>query len=480
MRRVPCAARISFLAWTVLTSGVSAATLQDFDRRTVIAALDTLLVTGEPRHSDHGAGQWLQLAVDDAVARGDAEIERLAIRAASPLTASVSRPISSTRDLPSISFNAADVLRMTHAVPYTAQVYVSVDGGEFVPARAVRSGKSEGGRVDILLGSAAAAAGFHVVQVKAELTFGTPDRSAASAWAESRTLVPVFYGLYDPVAEPSAPMRALVFGPASTPVRQLDPLLGDEPFASWLSAVLSSRRIAKDAPPNWASQYCDERTGEAGAKPSGRAICSLVYFQSRGEIGQIWFRTAELAETERGPEWEHLSPPRFEGLVIHGSAHESRQLSMLPSLLDAGSQSRPVGDVAISPADITVSPAASQPGAIVDTRVTVRNAGDGDLHKTLVYITFATDLASRGTTREFVVDIPARQSITLTLQAGFPGGYGLVMAHALQLSEHSPHDSAVPDPTPENACAFRIVNRQLAPPKYVESVFAAAAGCSGQ
>jgi hypothetical protein len=103
-----------------------------------------------------------------------------------------------------------------------------------------------------------------------------------------------------------------------------------------------------------------------------------------------------------------------------------------------------------------------------------------DLHKTLVYIAFATDLTSRGTTREFVVDIPARESIDLKLQATLPGGYGVVIAHALQFSGHSPFDHPVRDPTPENACAFKIANARRAPPKYVESVFTQAAGCNGQ
>jgi hypothetical protein len=483
MGRRSWAAFVLIQAGVIAAAAVSAApaTFQEFDRRTVIAALETLMATGEPRHIDHDTGQWLQLAVDDAIARGDREIERLAIRAASPLTAAVSRPVSSTDELPSLGFQSWNVLRVKNAIPYTAQVYASVDSGEFVRVAAVRSGKSEGQRVDRALPAAAAMPGFHVVRSKAVLTFtGTGQSGSGSSWTESRILEPVVYGVYDRLAEFSAPMRALVFGPASTPMRQFDPLLTDEPFATWLSELLSTRRTDKDTAPEWLSQYCDERTSEAGAKSAARAICSVVYFQSRGEIGQIWFRTAELGQAERGPEWVLLSPPRFDGMVIRGSAQQSRQLSALPSLLDAGSPSRPVGDVAISPADIGVSPLIAQAGAIVDVRVTVRNAGDGDLHKTLVYITFATDLTSRGTTREFVVDIPAHEAIELKLQAGFPAGYGVVMAHALQLTEHSPHDNPVPDPTPENACAFRIVNARLAPPKYVESVFAAAAGCSGQ
>jgi hypothetical protein len=206
----------------------------------------------------------------------------------------------------------------------------------------------------------------------------------------------------------------------------------------------------------------------------------VVYFQSRSEIGQIWFRTAELRETERGLEWTVVSPPRFEGMVIRESAQQSRQLSLLPTLLDAGPQLRPVGDVSISPADIVVSPESFQPGSLIDVTISVRNAGDGDLHKAIVYVGFGSDPAARGTTRQFVVDIAAHGSAELKMQAGFPAGYGFVMAQALQIGEHSPHDSWTPDPTPEDACAFRVVNARLAPPKYTESLLAAAGGCSGQ
>jgi hypothetical protein len=39
------------------------------DRAKVVAALERLIVTGEPRHTDHDEGQWLQREVDAAFAR---------------------------------------------------------------------------------------------------------------------------------------------------------------------------------------------------------------------------------------------------------------------------------------------------------------------------------------------------------------------------------------------------------------------------
>jgi hypothetical protein len=204
----------------------------------------------------------------------------------------------------------------------------------------------------------------------------------------------------------------------------------------------------------------------------------VVYFQVHGEIGQIWFRTADIHETDRGAEWTPVVPPNFEGMKIHGSAQQTR-LSSLPSLLDTNPESRPVGDVSIAAADIVLQPAEPLPGAFGDATITVRNIGDGDLHKVIVWVAFGVGTKGRPASRQFVVDIPAQQSTDLKLQVAFPSGYGFILAHAMQLGEHAPFDDWMPDPTPLNACAFRIINERLAPPKYVESL-GDTSGCSGR
>jgi hypothetical protein len=132
------------------------------------------------------------------------------------------------------------------------------------------------------------------------------------------------------------------------------------------------------------------------------------------------------------------------------------------------------------PDDIVVTPIEPIPGAFVDAKVTVRNIGDGDLHKVAVSVVFGVDPKGRGTSRQFVIDIPAQQSVDLKLQVAFPNGYGFVMAHALQLTEHSPFDNWTPDPTPLNSCALRIVNSRLASREYLESLLSDAGGCNGK
>jgi hypothetical protein len=441
-------------------------------REALIQALEALIATGEPGQNTHDEGEWLQLAVDDAIRRGDTEVERIAIRAASPLTARMTAPVRSTDTLPSLELNAHTVLKLARPRAYSARVYASVDGSQFVKVLELVSGKGGGVRIDTRLGTAAAQPGFHQVRVRAHLTFGG---RTETPWTEVRDLPPLFYALYDMGAASPADARRFVYGPAATPARELDPLLGDEPFGVWLTDVLSKRGASTD-PLHWMSQYCSERTAEAGSRPDPTAVCSVVYFQVRGHIGQIWFRTGDVHVSDDGVAWIPLAPPRFEGLVIQGSGPESQRLSVLPLLIDTDPASRPTGDVAIAPDDIVITPGTPAPGAPAAVTVTVRNQGQADLHKVAVFVAFGTS-ATAGTSRRFVVDVPAQNSVEITLDVVFPQGFGFLMAQAMQIGEHAPHDSWTPDPTPEDACAFRIVNPRAAPPRYLESLGGDTSGC---
>lgn len=447
-------------------------------RDALVTALETLIATAEPGHNTHDAGQWLQLAVDDAIRRGDGEIERLAIRAASPVTARISAPVSSMENPPGLEIGTQPMLKVPRPIGYAVQIVASLDGGEFVQVLQGRSGKGWGFRVDKGLGTAAAQPGFHSLRLRAHLTFGDPAAQESPSWSEVRDLPQQFYAIYDVTSETKSNLRSLVYGPASAIARDLDPVLGDEPIAVWLTSVLSKHRGPKDPGPEWMSQYCSQRTGEAGSRPSTTAICSVMYFLGRGQIGQVWFRTADVKVGDGRIEWVPSIPPRFEGFVINGSAQESERLSALPLVLDTDPAVRPVGDVTIAPDDIVIVPP-SKAGLPFAVAITVRNQGRGDLFKVAVTVAFAVTPIERGTSRLFVVDVPALSTTEIKLDAWFPNGYGFVMAHAMQISEHSPHESWTPDPTPEDACAFRIANPRAAPARYLESL-GDTSGCRGK
>ena len=465
----------------ICVAGFASAQTADSPRLRLVQALESM-IAAEPRvHYTHDDGEWLQLAVTDSIAGGDRAIERLAVRAASPLVGRISRPVSGTHDLPALEISTTTVLRVPRPIEYRAQIFGALDGGEFRPIDEVSSGAGgRGRRLDLALGAAAAEHGFHTVRLKASLRFGNGQSNSDASWTEMRELPALFYAVYDVTKLPSDPpdIRSLVYSPAAVPVKTFDPSLDSQPFAIWLATVLSARSKAASPGPDWIAQFCSERTGESGVIPDRTGVCAVVYFQAVSRIGQIWFRTADVHITENGVRWDVLASPKFEGFVIGESAPESMRLSALPSVLDADPTLRPVGDVAISPDDIRVTSAgrADQPLAVT---INVRNQGTGDLFKVLVRVTAASSPTEKGVSRQFVVDIPAQSSTEITLQSAFPAGYGVILAHALQLSEHSPFENWTPDPTPEDACAFRIVNQRLAPPRYIESL-GDTSGCRGK
>jgi hypothetical protein len=393
------------------------------------------------------------------------------------LTVRISQPVSATTDLPSLGLHARAVLKLPRPLAYAARIYASLDGSEFVQVPGLLSGKEGDVRLD-RLGAAAAQPGFHEVRVRAYLTFRDP---GGPAWTEVRDLPQVFYALYDAKAASQTDARTFVYAPAAVPARQFDPLLGDEPFAVWLAGVLSTRRAAKEDRPHWSSQFCSERTDELGSRPDPTAICSVLHFDTaKRDIGQIWFRTADIRVTDGGVEWVKTSPPQFEELIIMRST-QSRQLSALPLLLDTDYAARPTGAVAIAPDDIVITPRTLKPGAPAAINVTVRNHGQSDLHKVFVSVVIGSTLtADDGQTREFVVDIASQASVEVALEAAFPQGFGFVQVRTMQISEHAPHDNWIRDPAFDDDCAFSVVNPGAAPPRYAESLRDKMGPCRGK
>jgi len=381
------------------------------------------------------------------------------------VTASISRPVSSTHELPTLMFDARVLTRDGHPVPYLATVSASVDGGPYAPVAELQPLKAKGARIDRLLPDAAARPGFHAVRARVEFD-GT---------AENYTLPPLFYAIHNPASDEGAAIRALVYGPASTPAKNFDAQLGDEPFSVWLSDVLSSRRAEKDSGPDWMSDYCHNRTSDPTRQIDPSAICSVVAFFVRSDIVELWFRTADISETDGRIEWIPLGPPQFEGMTL-SHVPETRGLAALPSLLDTPPASRAFGDISILPDQIVYTP--STAGGPADVTVAVRNIGEQDMHKVSVMVAWGVDTNAQATTRQFVVDVPAQQATELKLRVLFPNGYGFIMAHAMTATEHSPFGTWTPDPTPNDDCAMRVINPQFAPWQLKQILFESAGGCT--
>lgn len=431
------------------------------------------MITGEPHHNDHDEGQLLQLAVDDAIRRGDRDIERLAVRASAPVMVRIGAPVSSLLNLPALEVTSRRVLTVPTPVSYEAAIFASVDRQEYTPVGTAKTGRSWGARIDTLLPPHALQPGIHDLRVRAVLTFGGADSSRA--WTETRDLPALTYALYDRDATAND-ARAFIFAPAATSAQALDPQLPDVPLAGWLADLLAWPEKAKGEPPDWMPGFCTERRSKPETPPREGPLCSAVAFGAAADVFWLWIRTGTVKLTDDGPEWT-VEPPRVEAIITeHGT--EVATLSALAALVSTARDAWPRPDTAVTPGDIALWPPAPGPGEPTRATVTVHNHGDSNVYGVEVEVTALVDPMRSLSTRRFVVDVPARGSVDVAADVVFPGGYGVILANADQVSGHSPRQIFSADPTPNDFCAFRVVNAARAPAGYVKSL-GDASGCPG-
>jgi hypothetical protein len=454
-RVIACAA-----ASVLAASAAAQSTTTDGNRARAIAALDRLMLSGDPLHNSHDEGAWLQAAVHDAFARNDQEIIRLAQRAASPIVVRVMSPIASTTSLSGLELKRIDVLKLPQPVTYTAQVFASIDGGELVPFAV----NSRTGGQSVTMPEQAKLPGVHHLRLQARIVYsgrGMPP-------PETRNLPEVTYALYDPAVEQSSDARLFLRSAGSVPANRLHQDLPDSSLSAWLTAVLSKHATAgKPITVDWLGHFCDERTHEAGAVPRTRDLCSVGYFEVRGTIGQIWVRTGRIEFTDTEVKWL-AEPPTFEAMRLqHSSMTEFDDLSVLPMVLDTDPSRWPQPDVSVAPEDITVTRVGT--AGELEISAIVRNSGWADVRGVEVYAGAGVD-GAQGVKDSVVVVVPQRGQVEVKRRLRFPSPYGVVFVHAMQLSNHGPHESWSPDPTPDDAIAYRIVNPEGAPPGYVARI----------
>jgi hypothetical protein len=428
-------------------------------RQGVIVALEKLMITGEPRHTSHDEGQWLQTEVSAAIARGDAEITQLAQRAATPLLVAAPTPVSALGFTPPVTIEMPPVLTLPKPVAYRADLFASLDGGEFVPAGTVSSDKRNAG-LDWSLLESAKRTGLHHVRLRARIMY---ERSTLPA--ETRGLPEVVYAIYDPTADTAFDARFYEASAKSVSARRLDATLPDVPFATWLHDLAAPYGGKKAA--EWRTTYCDEFSVEAGLPPRTGNLCTVAYFPLTGGWGEVWLRTGRIELTDSEVRWLGETPA-VEGIRLrHSNCSEvSDGLSALPGLLAAPPSSWPSADLSVAPEDITVTRTATS----VHIAAVIRNSGNANSRGAHVMITAATSAADRGITRGFVVDVPRGATTAIELSVPFSAPYGVVLAQVMQISEHMPHDSVNPDPTPDDTVAFRIVGPEHAPKGFATSL----------
>jgi hypothetical protein len=288
---------VSLMLLSAAPLGAQGARPSESTRGRVIAALEKLVITGEPRHTSHDEGQWLQTEVSAAVARGDAEITRLAQRAPIPLVARALTPVSTLGSNPPVTIEMPVVLTLPTPVTYRADLFASVDGGELVPAGTVSS-VSRNGSLDWSLLQSAKQAGLHHIRLRARIVHENSNLSA-----ETRDLPEIVYAIHDPEAEATFDTRFYITSAKGVSARGLDPTLPDVPFATWLHDVVAPYSDKKAVEEPWRISYCDELSVEAGLPPRRRNLCTVAYFTLPGGWGEIWLRTGRIELTDSEVRW---------------------------------------------------------------------------------------------------------------------------------------------------------------------------------
>lgn len=453
-------ASVSVLFLTLISHPATAQTLDYPYRDDVIRMLRQLVTTGYPLDNGHDDGEWLQRAVDYAFYRRDREIEQLAMRAAVPLRARVMRPVSAIGGPAFLEVISYTVLKLPRPAGYLAWLETSLDGAPFVELGSQASGSPR--TIDLRrLGDAALRPGTHHIRLRARLDFGDPQQPIHS---EVRELAPIAYAIYDWERAAPADQRWFVYGPAATAARDLDPLLPEQPFLTWLTGVLSSRGEVADHR-MWISRYCAELTDEHHAAHDASGICVAMPFSNGSSIGQIWFRTGHVETSEAGATWYPAERPRFEALFLSGGRAVSR-LSALPSLLDPPGEEHPA-DRTLSVPEIVVTPAAPKRGAPAKLTVTLYNGGEVSLQNVLLEVV-QVDGETNGGMRHFVIDIPAFSSQSVSLDVTFRSGYGLVFALPF-LKDHGLVHDVFGLPL-EGTCVIHSVNPVAAPRGYIAKI----------
>ena len=464
---LPVAVVTLFLTLALLVSPPASAAQANSARERLIAALEQMIATGEPHHSEHDEGDVLQRALDRALRQDDPELEQLAMRAAASIVATVIRPIVTTDQMPPLHIAARVALKLPHSVAYTADIYGSLDGAEPVLLGRIDCGKAS---FDLSrsLPVSARVPGPHHLRLQARIIFQVSDGTAAPD-PEWRNLSELVYAVYDREVERPDDARLFVYLPRYVSAQQLDWRLPQMPFEYWLNMLLMQRGGEPLDELFWSSQFCSDRTQEPGTRPRRLDICSVLHFQIGTSVWQLWTRTGRINFTADSVEWL-ATTPAFEAFrLVQGGSTESSDLSELERFLDAAPEDRPVPDASIAPEDVVITPVGGKRNTVT-VAATFRNKGRTNLYGAYIEI-IAGDFDQPTTIRRFLRDIPAQGSVGIEVDVAVPKGYGMALFQIIpSLSEYSPWIFPPDQPQSDDLMAYRFINPHRAPPRVIASL----------
>jgi len=440
------------------------------DHAQLMAALERLARTGEPRHVTHDEGEELGAALKEALADGaDPDLQWLSTRAAVPIVPTIEWPLSSRTRPGILRFRAERVLTLPWPVEYVANVDARLDEGEWQPILRLKSGTTESRALDKLLRDAAAMRpGFHRLMLRARMRYSQP---AGTARRETRNLLTVHYGIYGPARGATDPVRPFFDAAASVSAATLDPNLPDIPFTAWLKQ-LPREDLDERIGMFWTTAWCGlhESLSDEGLVPGD--VCAVAHRSGPrpGTEIEAWLKIGALKRgDDENPAWVRTPPALVAAYVRDGVVRMHVPLSTAPGYWSHSVEEWPSVRLITTAAGISVSSPTIVPGVPTTLRVAVANVGEADAHGVTITVTVGSDAGAPVLRRMFVRRIPAAGSVEVEMPVVFPGRYGLV-----DVLLFYGHDNLVAPPRfallPEDFGAVAVVNQREAPGAFVQRV----------
>jgi hypothetical protein len=332
-------------------------------------------------------------------------------------------------------------LELETPIPYRAEVYASLDGGEWFLFGVVHGG---GCGTRILPWAAGLGPGIHSLHTIVDISYLR--QTAAPAKEGPCTLRPSAGGDSLPPLDPDnvihrerRELSAHSFGifpvlPTGIMASSIEPGLPDLPLTTWLQNELVQAGEIETSP-DWVVDFChveeaivfaigDWRPASASARRQPRSIC-LAYATGVNEASVVALRLRVATVNEHTAEWT-FETPSLQDLVIGGDGNvmDVPFPSLLPQVLTQPPSSFPILDVAVSPSDLRYEPADAKPGDRITVIARIQNIGDRDarLMNGLLAVQAEGGLTD---VHEFVADIPVQ--VEVSFQSTMPAS-GVIVA----------------------------------------------------
>ena len=436
------------------------------DHAALIAALERLVQTGEPRHVDHDAGQDLQSQLTCMLAnRADAPSRWLAICAAFPIVPRMTRPLSEADNPPLLELRASRVLSLPWSVAFDADIEGQIDAGEWRVLKQIHSGQVDATRLDSMFSSAELLPGLHVIRLRARLRYSRVPTDLPRQ--EVRDLRSVSFGLWARQGRSVAP-AAFDVGPTVQAAKtaflsQLESGMPETTLDKWLTELAHNEERAS---PLWRTDWCSMHATQSDELRSSNDVCLVGSTQVRGTVADVWVRIGELETAGDRAAWR-IAEPTLAAAYLRRTGRTPVSLALLPALLDVPEDWWPAPIITVHGADVEVVPAIPDPLHPTEVHAFVENTGSAAAFDVVVDVIAGSEAAAGR--RRFVRTIAAGDRVELVFQVQYRLPYGFVMIHAMLPNEHSvwtvPQHVGTGTPV-----AIHFVNPEGAPRHFVASI----------